>query len=193
MSYIKPDRFLTLTEFRATGRDVNQAELEEAAGTDLGGNEGGRVYVGSLYIERAERSASADGCWCLVIMNESWLGPLRTLEALLYAYARTEILPKPADEQAAMIDEWRRFCRDEGLACVSADEMPTDTLSGAQRSYVYWFRDRWESMERRNVPPADRVAALEFALRNMLAAFGNLSPSNPAVTHARWVLGEKKR
>lgn len=165
MEYLKPDRFLTLTEFRATGRDVDQATLEEAAGTDLDGGAGGRLYVGNLYIERG-----TDKVWGLTIMNDSWVAPLRTLEALLYAYARTEILPAPADEQAALIDEWRTFLLDEGLQPHSADEMPSELLGAAQRSYVRGYIKRWESMERRNAPPAYRIRALETALLNLLNA-----------------------
>lgn len=163
MTYIKPDKFLTLTEFRVTGREVDQATLEEAAGTDLEGADGGRLYVGNCYIE----GSKADG-YCLTIMNESWVAPLHTLEAILYAFARTEVLPKPDDELTALSQEWRDFCRGEGLACVSADEMPMDDLTGAQRDYIRDFIQRWERASEPPAPITDTYTrALEHALRQI--------------------------
>jgi hypothetical protein len=139
-------KFLSLPEFRATGRDVGPAELEEAAGTELEGNIGGRVYGdGHLYIERYNGAGGslAYGA-CLTIMNESWVGDLTTLEALLYAFARDEAMEQPADQQAALIDEWKDFCDHEALVDYSADEVPLHQLNEAQRDYVKQFIARWE-------------------------------------------------
>lgn len=153
----EPFPFMTLTEFRASGREVNNAELEEIAGTDLGHNQGGRVYAhGYLYVEHY-----ADE-WCLTIMNDSWTGPLQTLEAILYGYARVEILPRlpENEEMAALCDEWRTFCRDEGLDCLDAGEMLIDRQSAqenatpedrsmilAQIAYVKDYIQRWDRYE----------------------------------------------
>lgn len=146
--------FMTLSEFRASGREVNNAELEEAAGCELGHNQGGRVYGhGYLYIEHY-----ADE-WCLTIMNDSWTGPLKTLEAILYGYARVEILPhlKGEDEQQALIDEWQTFCKDEGLPHIDAEELlhmlredavradaDGRQLIEAQSAYTRDYISRWE-------------------------------------------------
>lgn len=146
----EPYPFMTLSEFRASGREVNHRELEEIAGTDLGHDQGGRAYAhGYLYVEHY-----ADE-WCLTIMNDSWTGELKTLEAILYGYARIEILPRltGADEQQALIDEWATFCKDEGLECVDAEEMLHAAIKGkliltsAQRGYLEDFIHRWEQWE----------------------------------------------
>lgn len=151
--------YLTLTEFRATGREVDQAELENVAGTELGLDQGGRVYAGGLYIEHHGDT------WHLCIMRDSWLSDhLQTLEAILYGFARVEAMDKPADQQAAMIDEWQTFCRDEGLQCVSADEMPHESLTDVQLAYVRDYIERWERMELVKSIAADANETLRHAL-----------------------------
>lgn len=148
-----PYAFMTLTEFRASGREVNHRELEEVAGTDLGHEQGGRAYVGRCYIEHY-----ADE-WCLTIMNDSWTGPLQTLEAILYGFARVEIFPTLTgeDENQALIDEWQTFCKDEGLPHIDAEEMlhmlREDAVRAdsdgrqrivAQSAYTRDFIQRWD-------------------------------------------------
>lgn len=146
--------FMTLSEFRASGREVNHRELEEVAGTDLGHEQGGRVYAGRCYIEHY-----ADE-WALTIMNDSWTGPLKTLEAILYDFARIEVLPRltGADEEQALIDEWATFCKDEGLPHIDAQELlhmlmsdleqyssaDTRQVLDAQVAYTRGYIQRWD-------------------------------------------------
>lgn len=164
--------YMTLTQFRATGRDVDAAELEDVAGTELGHDKGGRVYVGNIYIE-----SHTSEQWALTIMNDSWVGPLKTLEALLYAFARGEVLARPQGigaEENALCDEWHTFCVDENLECCSADEMRLSELSATQRSYVRGFIERWRDWEHATalarMPLVDMVTSIEALLRssNML-------------------------
>jgi hypothetical protein len=140
--------FMTLTEFRATGRDVDQAELDSITGTDTGGEDGGRVYCERLYINKTLSQRAHVGepdSYCLTIMNDSWVGELRTLEALLYGFARCEMLPKPEDQVQALIDEWQTFCRDEGLECWAAEEMQNHgPINPVQAAYVADFIERWD-------------------------------------------------
>lgn len=138
--------YLTLTQFRATGRDVNDQELAQATGQgiDSVSPDGGRVYAGDRYIE-----LDGHNKWFLTLGNRSWYGELKTLEASLYAHAREDgIMDAPPDEEVAFIEEWLTFCRDEGLPDnVSADEMNTHaTLNTEQYSYVQNFirrLDEW--------------------------------------------------
>lgn len=147
-------KLITLAEFRATGVDATPDELEAIAGTDLGGLPG-RTYAGGTYVERMPEPVKAGEEWCLTIMNDSWSGPLSTLEALLYDFACVEVFDRPSieDQERLMVDEWKEFCRADGFDCESADELlglHRDTMTHAQRAYVRAFMERWERWEKRS-------------------------------------------
>lgn len=138
--------FMTLTEFRASGRDVDADQLAEVAGLD-DFEDGGRVYAQHFYIERSPKMAGTE--WCLNISNQSWIGELAPLEAILYGYARTEGMADPPDQEAALIDEFQTFCRDAGLPQLSADELLliarfAGKISAAQIAYIEDFISRWD-------------------------------------------------
>lgn len=159
-----PYAFMTLSEFRASGREVNNEDLAKVAGMEFDHNQGGRVYAyNNVYIEHY-----ADE-WCLTIMNDSWTGPLKTLEAILYGFARVEIFPTLTgeDEQQALIDEWQTFCKDEGLPHIDAEELlhmlredavradaDGRQLIEAQSAYTRDYIERWEHWAKETV---DRI------------------------------------
>lgn len=74
---VRAMRFMTLDEFRATGRDV--ANLEEFNECDQGP---GRVYAGDCTI-----ALDVEG-WCCTISNDSRMGTLADMEAFLFDWAR---------------------------------------------------------------------------------------------------------
>lgn len=158
--------FLTLTEFRATGSDATADELEAAAGTELSGAPG-RIYKFATYIERMPAPAKPGEEWCLTVMNDSWAGPLHTLEALLYSFVRTEVIAHLADdaEYRALVEEWEEFCVAEKLEAVSADEMSLEKLTAPQRSYVRQFIERWEVMTMRQAGRAIRESPPDLTMR----------------------------
>lgn len=152
--------YMTLTQFRETGRSLDAAELERITGCDLTGNtHGGRLYAGNTYIERCPNKLTGRLQWQLDIMHSSWTGSLRTLEALLYSFCRTEVFQQLETGEAefdALVEEWRTFCADEGLWHVSADEAVTlwrrdnqQQLTPAVESYVLQFNERWDRMVQR--------------------------------------------
>lgn len=75
---------MTLTEFRATGRDVAElADILDCAAQEAMGP--GRIYMdGGLYIE------GTAGHYTLTIGNQSMAGDLSTLEERLYTFAVSE-------------------------------------------------------------------------------------------------------
>lgn len=77
---------MTLEQFRATGRDVDDLAAEHP-GLDLDGI-AGRIYVGPSgpYVERHD-----DG-WHLILGNSEYVGSLAELEPLLYDWAASEDL-----------------------------------------------------------------------------------------------------
>lgn len=74
---------MTLTEFRATGRNVaDLAMIPECAMQEIHGP--GRVYAHGLCIQ------GRAGDWYLTIGNDSHSGSLETLESELFAFAQSE-------------------------------------------------------------------------------------------------------
>jgi hypothetical protein len=79
-----PLRPMTLEEWAATGRDVEDVDVA----LDLKCDEHvpGRVYAGGTYMVRADVA----GGWCCTISNESRIGTLAELEPWLFEFAMAE-------------------------------------------------------------------------------------------------------
>ena len=81
--YTPPEGFMTVEQFRATGRDVVDLGAE-IPGQDLEG-QSGRIYHGGAYL-----MLQVDGQWSLILGNEEYWEPLWALEERLYLWARDE-------------------------------------------------------------------------------------------------------
>lgn len=54
------------------------------------------------------------------------------------------------EDEAALIDEYDRWCRDENVPCISADEQDLASLTHPQRRYLNGFILRWENTKQRD-------------------------------------------
>jgi hypothetical protein len=75
---------MTLEQFRATGRDVEDLRAVLELAEQFDGPSPGRVYAGGGYIERF------GAAWCCTIANDSRSGGLANMEAFLYEWAVDE-------------------------------------------------------------------------------------------------------